>query len=69
MILNDNFYSILKWLVVLVLPAAATLYNVLAELWSLPFATEISQTILAVDAFFGAVIGISTAEYNRIKNG
>ena len=66
MLLNDKFYNILKWLVLLALPAAATLYNVLAGLWGLPYATEISQTILAIAAFLGALIGISTAEYNKV---
>lgn len=65
--LNDNVYSILKWLVVLVLPAAATLYNVIANIWHLPLADEISKTILAISTFVGAIIGISTAEYERSK--
>lgn len=63
--LNDTFYSLLKWFSLVCLPAAATLYNIVAALWSLPYAKEISETVLAVSAFLGALIGVSTAEYNK----
>lgn len=69
MILRDKYYNILKWLVVLVLPGLATLYNVVAGLWGLPYADEISKTILAVSTFIGCIIGISTAEYRSGNNG
>lgn len=62
---NDTFYSILKWAVLVCLPAAATLYNVLAVLWNFPYAEEINKTVLAVSAFIGALIGVSTSEYNK----
>ena len=55
----------LKWVVIIVLPAAATLYNVLASVWGWPFADEVVKTVTAVDAFLGAVLCISTANYNK----
>lgn len=65
---NDKVYDVLKWLVVLVIPALATFYNVVANIWRLPLAEEISQSLLAVSTFIGALIGISTLEYERGKN-
>lgn len=65
---NDTFYSILKWFSLVCLPAAATLYNIIAVLWNLPYASEISKTVIAVSAFLGALIGVSTAEYNKDIN-
>jgi len=47
------------------LPAIGTLYFALAQIWNLPLAEEIVGTITAVDAFLGAVLGISTAQYNK----
>lgn len=70
MILNDRFYSVLKWLAVICLPALATCYNILASIWSLPYAEEISKTILAVSTLIGSLICISTADYYKDnKNG
>lgn len=61
----DKVYDILKWVVIIVLPAAATLYNVLASVWGWPFADEVVKTVTAVDTFLGAVLCISTATYNK----
>ena len=57
--LNDKVYNILKWLCLVALPALSTFYGLLAEIWSLPYATQIPRTITAVGLFLGALIGIS----------
>lgn len=64
--LNDRLYDILKWLVIIVFPASATLYNVLAGVWGWPYAEEVVATVTAVDAFLGAVLCISTVSYNKV---
>jgi hypothetical protein len=61
--LTNKTYDILKWIVVIVLPAAATLYAALGGIWGLPLVTEITGTITAVDTFLGAVLMISSASY------
>ena len=61
--LINKTYDILKWIVVIVLPAAATLYAALGGIWGLPLVTEITGTITAVDTFLGAVLMISSASY------
>lgn len=66
--LSDKTYNILKWVVVIVLPALATLYAALGGIWGLPLVTEITGTITAVDTFLGAILMISTANYNKSTN-
>lgn len=63
--LPDKVYDWLKWLVCIVLPALGTLYTALSQIWTLPYASEIPATILAIDTFLGAVLCISTAQYNK----
>ena len=64
----DKLYDILKWVVIIVLPAIATLYAALSAVWAWPYSQEIVTTITAVDTFFGAVLCISTATYNKGGN-
>lgn len=63
--LNDKVYEILKWIAMIVLPALGTLYFALAGIWGFPFGEQIVGTITAIDAFLGAILGISTAQYNK----
>lgn len=62
-IFNDRVYDILKWIALVVLPACGTLYFALAQIWGFPYGQEIVGTITAVDAFLGAILGISNAIY------
>lgn len=63
--LDNKVYDILKWVALVVLPAIATLYTALAGVWGLPFAEEIPVTITAIDLFIGALLGVSTTQYNK----
>ena len=63
--MSNETYDILKKIAQVWLPAIATLYFALARIWNLPFAEEIVGTITAVDAFLGALLGISTMLYNK----
>lgn len=65
--MSNKTYDILKYVALIVLPAIATLYGVLASIWSLPYGQEIVATITAVDAFLGALLKISTDKYNGRK--
>ena len=65
--LNDKVYTVLKWLVLLALPALSTLYSVLAGIWNLPYGEQIPQTLTAVATFLGAIVGVSTVAYNKAK--
>ena len=63
--LTNKAYDVLKFIAQILLPAVGTLYFALAKIWEFPYAAEIVGTISAVDAFLGALLGISTANYNR----
>lgn len=63
--LSNKAYDILKWVAQILLPALGTLYFALSKIWGLPSATEIVGTISAIDVFLGAMLGISTAQYNK----
>lgn len=62
---NDKSYNLIKWIAQLVLPAAGTLYFALSQIWGFPYGEEIVGTITAIDVFLGALIGISTVQYNK----
>ena len=62
---SNKTYDFLKWVAQIVLPAVGTLYFALANIWGFPYAEEIVGTITAIDAFLGALLGISTAKYNK----
>jgi hypothetical protein len=66
---SNKAYNIIKWIVVIVLPALGTLYFALAGIWGLPYGEEIVGTITAIDTFLGAVMMISTAQYNKRVDG
>ena len=63
--LPDKYYDVLKWIAMFLLPALTLFYSKLASIWGLPFASEISDTLVALNAFLGMVLGISTIEYNK----
>ena len=63
MITSNKVYDILKFVALIVLPALATLYATLGNIWGLPYTNEISATIMAVDTFLGAVLKISSDVY------
>lgn len=65
--LSNKAYDILKFIAQIVLPALGTLYFALATIWGFPYGEQIVGTITAVDAFLGALLGISTVQYNNNK--
>ena len=63
--MSNKVYDVLKWVVMIVLPAISTLYVALAGIWGWPYADETAGTISAITAFMGAVLMFSTAQYNK----
>lgn len=63
--MSNKCYDVLKYIALIVLPALGTLYFALAKIWSFPYGAEIVGTITAVDAFLGALLKISTDQYNQ----
>lgn len=65
--LPDKVYDVLKWVVMIVIPALATAYVGFASIWGWPYADEIAKTATVLCTLLGALLGISTAQYNKDK--
>lgn len=65
--LSNRTYDILKWIVMIALPALTTAYVGLAAVWGWPYATEVAKTSAVLCTLLGALLGISTAQYNRTE--
>lgn len=63
--LPDSVYNILKWITMIVLPALATAYVGLAAIWGWPYADQVAKTTAVICTLLGALLGISTAQYNK----
>lgn len=61
--MKNEVYDVLKWVAMLLLPALATLVATVGSIWGLPYADQISQTIVAFNAALAMVLGISTINY------
>jgi hypothetical protein len=65
--LNSKVYDFLKYLTIIVLPAIGALYTGLAQIWDLPYSAQIPATITVICTFLGAILCISTAQYNKYQ--
>lgn len=63
--MSNKVYDVLKYVAQIVLPALGTLYFALSSIWGLPYGEQIVGTITAIDAFLGALLGISSANYKK----
>jgi hypothetical protein len=63
--LSDKIYNVLKTITQYVLPATASLYFGLSKIWNLPYSEQVVGSILALDVFLGAILGISVSAYNK----
>ena len=63
--MSGKTYDVLKYIAQIVLPAIATLYFTLAQIWGLPYAEQIVGTITAIDTFLGVLLKISTNYYEK----
>lgn len=62
--MSDKLYDVLKWVLLIVVPAFITLFSFLATAWKWDIPTEaITGTITAIATFVGVCIGISTKNY------
>jgi hypothetical protein len=63
--LPNRLFDFLKWVAILFLPALAILIRTVFAIWSIPYGEEISSTIVALQVFLGAILGVSTLNYNK----
>ena len=65
MILSNKVYDALKWIVMIAIPALTTAYVGLSGIWGWPYAEKVAKTSAVVCVLLGALLGISTAQYNK----
>lgn len=63
--MSNKVYDVLKWVVMIVLPAIATLYSALTGIWGLPYGDQIVSTITAANTFLGAVLMLSSVQHAK----
>ena len=66
--LSNRVFDILKWVAILFLPALAILIRTVFAIWQIPYGEQISATIIALQVFLGAILGVSTLNYNKEIN-
>ena len=63
--ISNKLYDVLKWLTLICIPALSTAYVGLSAVWGWPYATEVAKTAVVICTLLGALLGISTAQYNK----
>ena len=63
--MSGKIYDVLKYVAMFFLPALAVLVKTVFAIWGLPYGDEISATIVAINAFLGACLGISSISYQK----
>lgn len=64
-ILNNKTYDVLKWIAQILLPAIGALYFGIATIWGLPNSEQVVGTITVIDAFLGAILGLTSISYQK----
>ena len=67
--MENTTYDILKYVAQILIPAIATLYFSVSQIWGLPYGEQIVGTLTAVDAFLGVCLGISSDNYHKSIGG
>lgn len=67
--LSNSAYDVWKEIAQIWIPAISTLYFTLSGIWGLPYAEQICGTLAALDVFLGAILKISTNQYNKEDQG
>lgn len=66
MILQNKTYDILKVIALIILPLA-DLIAALANIWGLPYGSQIVATLVAIHAFLAAFVKVSSDKYHEDK--
>jgi hypothetical protein len=67
MCLPDKVYDVLKWIVLVVIPACTTAYVGLDSVFGWGYGDVVAKVSAIICALIGSIIGISTAQYNKLK--
>lgn len=64
--LSNKAYDVLKIASMIVIPLSA-LVTSLGDIWGLPYAEQISNTLLALDVFLGSLLVDSSKRYKQAQ--
>ena len=67
-ILSNKQYEIIKWFILIFLPAVGVFYTTVAGVFDLPFAGEVNQFLVALALFLGTITKISDTQYQNLKS-
>jgi len=67
--MSNKLYDALKWVALVALDAMGLFYQEIANIWGLPYGDAIFKTCVAASIFLGALIGVSSAQYNSKNKG
>ena len=65
LLIKNSTYNVLKALATIILPAIATLYITLANIWGFGLANEVNATIEAIICFINALLGLFLHESSK----
>lgn len=68
--LPDPVYNVMKWVVLIFIPALTSLYVGLCTIFATPFFSypeQVAKCSAYICTFLGVILGISTVEYNKEK--
>jgi hypothetical protein len=66
--MGNKTYNRLKWIALVLLPALATLYFGLGQIWHFPAIEQVMASITVVDTFLGLVLGTSSRKYQTLTD-
>ena len=67
MVLPDKVYTILKWLVIVAIPAITTAFVGLDSVFGWGYGDVVAKVSAILCTLLGTLLGISTAQYNKAQ--
>ena len=67
MMLSGKVYDVLKWIAIIFLPALITFAGVVMNCFNFQYTDIVLTIAVAFNTFLGTILGISTVQYNKIK--
>lgn len=63
--LSNKTYDVLVYIAQIVIPALCVFLTTIIEIWHLLYGVEIVGTLAAIDTLLGALLKISSVQYNK----
>lgn len=62
---NNKTFDVLKWLTMIAIPAIATAYSQLADIFGWGYGSEVAETAVIICTLLGTLLGISHIQYYK----